>query len=223
VTRDWWTVPEIYVDASMSRSRVAAGAATLDLRATSHPSRTSRRRFLTLAAALSGTVLLCGHAPYRQWIVYRQTHLVILTSRDDPGADDLGERCAAVMRSVLPDSKAAVGRGPRVQRIASLIATRQAEVGIVSAGNAVAMYHGEGPFGGVGAIPLRVLVQNDAYRMVCRDDFPQQHAYLMAEALAGAEAPLGLVVPRAEESDIPVHSGALAFASGVPLEAGETK
>ncbi|MBX9962690.1 MAG: hypothetical protein K2Y35_06540 [Burkholderiales bacterium] len=182
-----------------------------------------RRRFLTATAALAGAGLLSGHAPYRQWVVYRQTHLVILTSRDDPGADDLGEKCAAVMRTVLPESKAAVGRGPRVQRIASLIASRQAEVGIVSQANAAAMFHGEAPFGDIGAIPLRVLVQNDVYRMVCRDDFPRQHAYLIAEALAGSDAELGLVVPKQNEGDIPVHAGALAFASGVPLETGESR
>lgn len=182
-----------------------------------------RRRLLTAAAAMAATGLLSGHAPYRQWVVYRQTHLVILTSRDDPGGDDLGEKCAAVMRTVLPDSKAAVGRGPRVQRIASLIATQQAEVGIVSQPNATAMYHGAAPFGDIGAIPLRVLVQNEVYRMVCREDFPRQHGYLIAEALAGGDADLGLVVPRAEQSEIPVHAGAQAFATGVPLEAGESK
>lgn len=213
----------MYVDASMSHSRVAADAATLRSRVTSHESRTSRRRFLTVAAALAGVGLLSGHAPYRQWVVYRQTHLVILTSRDDPGADDLGEKCATVMRSVLPDSKAAVGRGPRVQRIASLIASRQAEVGIVSQANAAAMFHGAAPFGDIGAIALRVLVQNDVYRMVCRDDFPRQHAWLIADALAGGDAELGLVVPPENEGDIPVHAGALAFASGLPLETGESK
>ena len=182
-----------------------------------------RRRFLTAGAAMAAAGLLSGHAPYRQWVVYRQTHLVILTSRDDPGADDLGEQCAAVMRTVLPDSKAAVGRGPRVQRIASLIATRQAEVGIVSQPNATAMFHGAAPFGDIGAIPLRVLVQNEVYRMVCREDFPQQHGYLIAEALAGGDADLGLVVPRTDQTEIPVHAGAQAFATGVPLEAGESK
>lgn len=210
-------------DVSMIRTVVAANAATDQSRVTSYESRPSRRRFLTAAAALAGAGLLSGHAPYRQWVVYRQTHLVILTSRDDPGGDDLGEKCAAVMRSVLPDSKAAVGRGPRVHRIASLIASRQAEVGIVSQTNAAAMFRGAAPFGDIGAIPLRVLVQDDVYRMVCRDDFPRQHAYLIAEALAGGDAELGLVVPSESEGDIPVHAGALAFASGVPLETGESQ
>ena len=187
----------------------------------------NRRQLLSLAGACAGWVLLTGHSPYRQWMVYRETHLVILTSRDDLGADDLGEKFAAIVRKALPDSKAVVGRGPRVQRIASLISTRQAEVGVVSRPNALAMFHGEGAFREYGAIPLRVLVQNEAYRLICREDFLPQHGYLLTEALmehattehASMEsgADLGLSVPgrdAADTGEIPPHVGALAYAEG---------
>lgn len=186
----------------------------------------NRRQFLSLMAGSAGWVLLSGHSPYRQWIVYRETHLIILTSRDDLGADDLGEKFAAIVRGALPESKAAVGRGPHVQRIASLISTRQVAVGVLSRPNALAMYHGEGPFRQYGTIPLRVLVQNDAYRLVCHDDFLPQHGYLLAEALmehALTEhgANLGLSIPArvaADAGEIPPHEGALAFAEGRPLD-----
>jgi len=181
----------------------------------------NRRRFLSLAAASAGSVLLCGHSPYRQWMVYRETHLMILTSRDDQRGDDLGEQIAAIMREALPDSRAVVGRGPRVQRIASLISTGQAQVGVVSRQNAVAMFHGEEPFRQYGAIPLRVLVQNEAYRLVCRDDFLPQHGFLLAEALTQNGRNLGLAVPARDAldaGDIPPHVGALAFAEGRSLD-----
>lgn len=183
----------------------------------------NRRTFLTGIAAGTGWLVLTGHSPYRQWIVYRETHLVILTSRDDPGADALGEKFAALVRGALPDSKAAVGRGPRVQRIASLIATRQAEVGVVSRSNALAMARGSAPFDQIGPIDLRVVVQNDAYQLVCRDDFPRPHGYLVAEALMGNGNDLGLSIPTGRESDIPAHSGALAFADGQSLDPGASK
>jgi len=186
----------------------------------------NRRQFLSLAAGSAGWILLSGHSPYRQWMVYRATHLVILTSRDDPGSDELGEKIAAIVRDALPDSHAVVGRGPGVQRIASLISSRQAEVGVVSRPNAAAMYRGQGTFHQYGAIPLRVLVQNGEYCLVCRDDFPPQHAYLLAEAVTRtdptqAAAALGLVVPARDTAgagDIPPHSGALEFAEGRSLD-----
>ena len=181
----------------------------------------NRRLFLSACAAASSAVLLSGHSPYRQWQVYRQTHLVILTSRDDPGADDLGEALAAVIRTALPDSKAAVARGPGVQRIASLISTHQAEVGVVSYANALAMYRGEPPFQNYGPIALRLLVQSASYKLVCREDFLPQHGYLVAEALLENGGELGLFIPDRRASDaegIPLHAGALAFAEGQPLD-----
>lgn len=180
-----------------------------------------RRHFLTLSTAAAGWLLLSGHSPYRQWVVYRQTHLVILTSRDDAGADDLGEKLAALMRTALPDSKAAVARGPRVQRIASLISTRQAEVGVVSRPNALAMFRGDAPFQEYGAIALRVLVQDSTYQLVCREDFLPQHGYLVAEALMENAQGLDLTIPgrdAGERGEIPPHVGALAFAEGQPLD-----
>ncbi len=183
----------------------------------------SRRTFLTATAAASGWFLLTAHSPYRQWIIYRQTHLVILTSRDDPGADELGERVAARVREALPDSKATVGRGPEARRIASLISTRQAEVGVVSRRNAIAMVRGAAPFDQIGAIDLRVLVRNDDYLLVCRDDFPRAHAYLVAEALIDRGNPLGLFVPVPASAEIPAHAGARAFADGQTLEPGDAK
>jgi hypothetical protein len=181
----------------------------------------NRRQFLTLSAASAGALLLAGHSPYRQWMVYRETHLVIITSRDDPGGDDLGERFAAIMRAALPDSKAAVARGPRVQRIASLISSRQADVGVASRANALAMYRGEPPFEEYGPIPLRVLVQDARHQLVCREDFLAQHGFLVAEALMENGKNLGLSIPArnaADAGEIPPHVGALAFAEGQPLD-----
>lgn len=172
---------------------------------------------MTLASVATGSILLCGHSPYRQWQVYRKTHLVIVTSRDDLAGDDLGEKCAAIVRTALPNSKAAVGRGPRVQRIASLMSTRQAEVAVMSRPNALAMYRGEGTFEQYGPIALRVVVENDTHQLVCREDFPLQHGFLLAEALLTGGTGLGLSIPprnAAESRDIPPHAGALAFAEG---------
>jgi hypothetical protein len=179
----------------------------------------NRRHFLGLACAAPAWLLLSAHSPYRQWAIFRQTHLVIITSRDDPAGDELGEACAAIVRAALPDSKATVGRGPRVERIASLMSTGQADVAIASRANALDMFHGADRFRDYGAIPLRVLVQSDTHQMICREDFLLQHGYLLAEALVLNAATLRLSVPReTPPGGIPTHDGARAFAQGLPLE-----
>lgn len=174
-----------------------------------------RRSVITVFGALAGGTLLAGHSPYRQWKLYRQAHLLLLTMRDDPRSDELGERLAAALRARLPDSRAQVARAPDAQRIASLLSSEQADVGLLQIGDARALYRAEGAFADFGGVPLRVLVEVEGYRLVCRTDFRREHAYAVAEALSQAPRPASLHVPLAvAEGDVPTHEGALAFARG---------
>ena len=178
-----------------------------------------RRRFLGTASLVAGWFLLAAHSPYRQWMVYRQVHLVIITSRDDPQGDALGDQIAEIARDALPDSRAAVGRGPRAERTASLLATAQAEVAIVPKAVALSMFHGIDRFRDYGPIPLRVILQNDTHLLVSTTDFIDAHAYLLAEALLKNAAQLRLSLPSEADGNIPpAHPGVLAYASGRPLE-----
>jgi hypothetical protein len=183
------------------------------------PSFMTRRLFLALLVNGAASLLLAGHTPYRQWKVYRQTHLLVFTSRDDPGSDELGERIAARLRAVLPDSNARVARAPHVARIASLITTGQADVAVLSHANAVALFARREPFGDSLPVALRVLVQTPQYQLVCREDFKPEHAYLVAEALVGDPAVPALTVPAREEGTeaVPTHPGAFAVLRGEPL------
>ncbi len=174
----------------------------------------SRRRFLTQALSVAGWALLTGHSPYRQWVAYRQAHLLLFTTRDDPGSDELGERLAARLRETLPDSRAQVARAPHVDRVASLLASGQADTAVLAQELAVALLRGEPPFAEYGPVPLRALGRGERYILVCRDDFKPRHAYLVAEALCQGEAPL-LLLPDPNYA-LPPHPGALAAAGGTP-------
>jgi hypothetical protein len=179
--------------------------------------RMHRRRVLTALAALAVAPWLSGHTPYRQWKVYRQRHLLILSSRDDPPSDELAERFAATLRETLPASHAQVARAPHVQRIASLISTHQMDVAVLQERHSSALFLGEPPFAEFGRVPLRVLIQSGGYQFVSRQDFPDRHAYLVTEALSrnlpGVQADLS---PPA--NGVPLHAGAIAFLRGDPLE-----
>jgi hypothetical protein len=176
----------------------------------------NRRRFVAGLAAAGASLLLSGHTPYRQWKLYRQTHLLIFTTRDDPGSDDLGERMAARLLTALPESKARVARAPHAARIASLMTSSQADVAVLSHANAAALYASREPFTDYPPIELRVLVETAQYQLVCREDFKREHAYIVAEALVEDPGTPALVVPAASEP-VPTHPGALAFLRGEPL------
>jgi hypothetical protein len=175
-----------------------------------------RRPFLAALTGSAAALLLSGHTPYRQWKLYRESHLLVFTTRDDPGSDELGERIAARLREVLPDSGAEVARAPHAARIASLITSNQADVAVLSRANAAALFDRREPFADYPAIALRALVETAQYQLVCREDFKPDHAYLVAEALAGDPGVPALTVPGSAGA-VPPHPGALAFARGEPL------
>ena len=187
-----------------------------------HPSRfthpMNRRRALSALGLLAVSAAALAHTPYRQWKVYRQRHLLILSSRDDPSSDDLAERFATTLRDALPESRAQVARAPHVQRIASLISTQQMDVAVLQAGNARALFDGAAPFLDYPAVPLRVLVQSGDYQCVCRDDFLDRHAYLVSEALLSNLPGLEPSAMAQPSNGVPLHAGTLAFLRGDPLQ-----
>ena len=179
-----------------------------------------RRQFLH--AVLVGTLgfVSSGHTPYRQWMVYRQRHLLILTDRSDPPSYPLGKRVAAVLATHLPASKARVTRAPHTERVASLISSKQLDVALMSPRDAVALAAGLPPFEAYGPVALRILIVLDGYLLVCRADFPTRHAYVVARTLDLHRAELPQAAAASAESPaIPLHPGALAYLAGAPLPA----
>lgn len=173
--------------------------------------RTTRRRAARGLLAAAATVPLAGHTPYRQWVVYRQRHLLIGCHREDPEGYALAKALEFELWSHLPDSSARVARAPHAERLASLLATAQLEVALLDTATALAMRAGEGPFAAYGALDLVVLARLENRLLLARADFPARHAWLVAEALA--ESPLVLAPA---ESPLAWHPGALAFHAGMP-------
>ncbi len=177
-----------------------------------------RNTLLALAALVACPAW--AHSPYRQWAIFRQRFLLITTTRDDKGSDDLGEEIARILLELLPTSHAQVSRARDWSVLASLVTTRQTELAVLSKDRSVALFHGEAPYQDFGPAPLRVVVETDRYRMVCREDFPKHHAFLLCEALMQEKQALGFSIPADASPDrIPTHPGALSFLRGEPLPA----
>jgi hypothetical protein len=189
--------------------------------------RLSRRSALRLSVVATASLLAGGHAPYGQWGVYRRRYLLILTSRSDPTSYEFGSRLAAILAERLPDSRARVSRAPHNERIASLIASKQMDLALMLRGDAAALRDGAPPFTGYAPVALRAIIGVGDYLLVCRDDFPARHAWLICDALTKDRdaVPLPLVPPAASaeapEAGVPVHVGAEAYFAGGPLPAHE--
>lgn len=189
---------------------------------TGTPRRIGRRALLKSALAVTAVVAATGHSPYRQWKIYRKRNLLILTSRSDAPSFPLGQRVANVLAAHLPKSHARVSRAPTTDRIASLISTKQMDVALLSRDDATMLLAGRAPFAEYGPVPLRTIVALGDYLLVCREDFPALHAYLLAETLMENRAELDLVVSSPDarsisaEPIVPAHRGARAYFEGGP-------
>lgn len=155
-----------------------------------------------MCAGAGSTAL--AHTPYNQWQVYRRKHLLVGCHKDASGTYALAKEIVALLDSHLPKARARVARAPTAQRIASLMATDQMDVAVMSADNANAMAAGAGDFKPYGKVPLQTLMQLEQWILVCRSDIPSRHAWLIADAL------LERIPASDTEINLPHwHSGAL--------------
>lgn len=176
-----------------------------------------RKQFLIAGLGAAAWLLLPGHTPYRQWVVYRRRYLLIGTCRADEPSYPLGKEIAAVLAEQVPESKARVTRAPDQWRLASLITTGQIDVILLSRTDVVALRDGAPPFEAFGATELAALFRFGDHILVCRPDFPDLHAWLIADGLSrGAEAFADAGPAVAVSVPVPVHTGAALFAAGAP-------
>ncbi len=178
----------------------------------------NRRRALRLSAGAAAALLLGGHTPYGQWVVYRKKHLLIGCHKADPETYDQAKRVVALLAEHLPAAKSRVARAPDAGRLASLLGTAQMNVAILGPADAAAMLRGTGRFEPYGAIALRVLTPVDGRLLLARADFPERHAWLVTGALAGTDLAPAPKPPgdSAGDSGVPWHPGSLAFLEGKP-------
>lgn len=172
-------------------------------------------RRMVLASALAVALspgLATAHTPFRQWVVYRQKHLLVGAHRGDAQTYVLAQAVVVALGEELPDARARVARGPRAQRIAKLMSTGQLLLAVLPEAEAMAMSAAATPFENYVPISLTRIAAIEAdYSLFAAPDLPASHAWLVADALVHA----GLAE---EPEDLPIalHPGARAFWRGDP-------
>ncbi len=170
----------------------------------------NRRDFISLGlagAALAAAPAAMAHTPYGQWVVYRQKHLLVGAHRGDAQTYALAKIVVAGLGRELPTAQARVARGPRPQRIASLMGTGQLFLAVMSAEEAVRMAQAQPPFEGYPPTPVRVLADlGNNYLLVAAPEFPDEHALLVTQAIDHAD--LG-TQPTA--TSLSIHDGAAHY------------
>ena len=83
-----------------------------------------RRKFLTAALAFVPSVSL-AHSPWGQFQVYRQKHLLILSSRDGGESYSYSKLLAIALNREQPSAKARPARAENLARLYDLMRTKQ--------------------------------------------------------------------------------------------------
>ena len=178
----------------------------------------TRRGFVAgLCAALALAPGAGAHTLYGQWVVYRKKHLLVGCHREDPETYRLAQEVVAAFEAVLPEAKARIARARRPDRLASLLATDQLEIAVLSADDVADMAAGVGRFAPYGPVDLGLIAHlpgdgPQGRLLVSRAAFPARHAWLTRSALVET----GLLGFGA--APVAAHPGAAAFDAGIRLE-----
>lgn len=177
----------------------------------------NRRRFVAALAALAAAPGY-AHTPYRQWKILRQRFLLVHSTRTDPCSDALAEQVVATLAQELAEAKPMAARAPRIERLASLITTGQAVLGVMSARDAADLFHGRGALAGFDGSVLRALVAVETHVLATVASFPRHHAWLVTATLVEHSRQPTWRIP-GDAAEVPVHPGARAYARGEGPEA----
>ena len=142
-----------------------------------------------------------AHSPWGQFQVYRQKHLLIMSTIPDEPTYPYSKKLVEVINQVIPEAKARPARAKNFERVHNLFKTKQMHLVLLSKSNAKALLEGSGPFSDFGAVNIRTLYAFGDMLLLVQPDFPDSHVWLLADAfkkihsrLPGALTPQQIVV-----------------------------
>ena len=163
------------------------------------------------------TFVLSGHSPWGQYHVYRQKHLLIMSTIQDEPTYPFSKKLVAVINEVLPHASARPARAKHFQRVHNLFSTKQMKVMLLSRSNAVAVFNGEGPFAEYGSLDFRLLYQFGDLQLLGQVDFPDQFAWLVTDAVMRAQSIIEADPPEVVIQLPNLHPGTLIALKNEPM------
>lgn len=168
-----------------------------------------RRAFLSLLLGgyASGVI---AHSPWGQYQVYRQKHLLVLSTRDDPETYPYSKILVDALNASVPEANARPARAINLERVYNLLKSDQFQFALLSHSNVLMLREAKGLFDGMEKIDLRTIYEFDELEFVVRSDFPEELVEIVAHGVVES-LPL---LPNASTVDVVIknpylHSGAL--------------
>ncbi len=158
-----------------------------------------------------------AHSPWGQYQVYRQKHLLILSTIVDEPTYPYSKKLVEAINQVIPEANTRPARAKNFERVHSLIKTKQLQLVLLSKGNAKALLEGSGPFSNFGAVDVRTLYSFGDMLLLVQPDFSDSHVWLLADAFKKLYRSLPDAFPPEKILTLPnLHPAALLAIRGDP-------
>jgi len=168
-----------------------------------------RRSFLIALPAFFVPVVVQAHSPWGQYVVYRQKHLLVLSTRDDAASYPYSKRLVEAINKGAPEASARPARAINLDRAYNLLRSDQFQFALLSRGNVEAMRSAGGPFNGKPAVDLKTIYKFDDLEFVVRADFPNNLVSIVTDAVLSNIASLPGALRPEDVLELPnLHAGA---------------
>lgn len=168
-----------------------------------------RRLFLAAIPSFLFTAMAGAHSPWGQYVVYRQKHLLVLSTRDDADTYPYSKHLVEVINKSAPEANARRARAIDLNRAYNLLRTDQFQFALLSTSNVEAMRSATGPFGGKAPVDLKTVYKFEDLEFVVRADFAKNLVAIVTDAILSNHGSLpGALPPEELLKYATLHAGA---------------
>lgn len=144
----------------------------------------SRRSLLLALVLFPG--LAASHSPWGQYQVYRQKHLLILSTREDAPSYPYSKKLVETLNATVPSANARPARAIDLERVYNLLRTDQFQFALLSHDNVDMMINATGQFEGRPKVDLKTVFGFGDLRLVVRGDFPENLVAIVTHGIVEA-------------------------------------
>lgn len=168
-----------------------------------------RRAFLAAIPTFLLPAIAMAHSPWGQYAVYRQKHLLVLSTRDDAESYPYSKILVDAINRTAPEADARPARAINLDRAYNLLRTDQFQFALLSTINVEAMRSATGLFRGKSPVDLKTIYKFENLEFVVRADFPDNLVAIVTDAVLSNLGSLpGALSPKEQLKDGTLHAGA---------------
>jgi hypothetical protein len=142
-----------------------------------------RRTFLYILPPFLVSLAAKAHSPWGQYAVYRQKHLLVLSTRDDPKSYGYSKLLVEAINKTAPEASARPARAINLERAYNLLRTDQFQFALLSKANIDSMRSATAGFTNKPPVDLKTIYQFDELEFVVVADFPDELVAIVTEAV----------------------------------------